>query len=347
MHELDLAYMAGAFDGDGSISLIRRLGKNGKNNEYYALAQIEKVNSALPKFFHEVFGGQIIISKPNVGKDGISRMGTYQWKSPKGEKCKEILLKLLPYLCQKREQANLLIDYITENPFIRGHRLTQEEMNKRDDAFNKLGILKLKNTTGKKISIKPKRNNTDPYFLSYLAGLMDTDGSFSIKREKPSRKSKSPSHTPVILLSMVAIPSLNFIKDNCIEGRIIIIKAKNARFYQSYRFGIYSKTEAISFLEKVIPYLKIKKAAAECLLEFCKNSVRTAYGKGGLSESELEFRENCYMRLKELNDGVYKSPLIILKTLPDNAGGNKGQAGDEPCSSNAVSEENPKGYAVL
>lgn len=348
MHEIDLAYMAGTFDGDGSVSIIRRKSKNGQNFEYFALAQMEKVSPVLPTFFYNTFGGQLIVNKPNVGKDGILRQGTYQWKSPKGEKCKEILLKLLPYLCQKKQQVQLVIDYINSNPFVRGNRLTAAQHKARDVFFNKLKIMRLKDTSNAKITEKKPVNNSEPFVLSYIAGLMDTDGSFSIKRENPKRGSKSPSHSPMIILSMVAVPSINFVRENCTEGSICVIAAKNARHKFAYRFTIGSLSQAISFIERILPFLKIKKESAVCLLEFCKmknNSIKS-HGKI-LSPAELQKRENYYMRLKELNNGVYKSSLIILKTLPGNAEGNKEQAGQQPCSLNAVSEKSLKGYAAL
>ena len=56
---------------------------------------------------------------------------------------------------------------------------------------------------------------------------------------------------------------------------------------------------------------------------------------------------NLEQRLKPKKNGRFKSLLIILKPLTDNAEGNKEQAGFMPCSLNAVSEETSKDDAVL
>ena len=81
------------------------------------------------------------------------------------------------------------------------------------------------------------------------------------------------------------------------------------------------KADIKSFLDKLLPYLTIKKDNALKLYNYCINAMQ--------------------------KNGVIKSPLIVLEPLPDNAGGNKEQAGFMPCSLNAVSEETSKDDAVL
>ena len=66
----------------------------------------------------------------------------------------------------------------------------------------------------------------------------------------------------------------------------------------------------------------------------------------GIPEEELKFRDKCYAEIIKLNNGVDKSPLIVLKPLTGNAEGNKVQAA-KACSMNAVSEETPKGDATV
>jgi len=87
-----------------------------------------------------------------------------------------------------------------------------------------------------------------------------------------------------------------------------------------------------------------RKAAIE-LLQFCE-TFKQMHGTKGVSSDELALRQQSYELIIAYNNGVVKSPLMDLEPLPDNAGGNKAEAA-KACTVNAVSEETPKGDAVL
>lgn len=322
----DISYIAGAIDGDGSFSLCQKKDPNGLNTLYYPLIQLASTDYRLPYLLRDNFGGAIHIRKAHIGNDGNQRKTSYQWKIEKRTKCYPFLQEIVPFLIVKKEQAQTLIDYLDENPFIRGSRgLEQHVIERRMKTYLKMQQLNSMPHPASFMIPKKRKNSEDCNFWKYVAGLMDTDGSFSIKRQKTKR------YAPVILLTMKEPAAINYFFKQCIYGSICTVTSKTTRHGHSFRFGIFSVLDCHAFLEKILPYVYIKKDQAEILHEYC--TIRLNADKK-LSSDEHEY---WYQRMIKMN-GVVKSPLIDLEPVTDNADGNKGQAGN-PCSLNAVSVE--------
>lgn len=346
---IKLAYLAGALDGDGSFSLMKATSHTSKSPLYFPLIQMANAHKKLIDLFVESFGGSERIRGAYTGRDGASRRISYQWKLEKSVKCKPFLDSIIPFLVIKKQRAQLLRDYILNNPFMRGAgKINDETLFNRERSYLKmLSFNQNPNTSGELLNKSKRKNSEDRLFWSYVAGLMDTDGSFSLKREnRKSGGSKSPVYTPSILLTMVDCRAIYFIKNNFDGGSILVVRAKTTTNGMCYRFNITSRADAINFLEKVIPFLVLKKNVAEHLLYFCKN-VELANGRNGVNDDQKLFREKCYVSIRQLNNGVVKSFLMDLKPLPDYAEGNKAQAGVKPCSVNVASGKTSKDDAVL
>ncbi len=342
--EIKLAYLAGALDGDGSFSLIKKV--SGKSVSvsplYYPVIQFGGLNKILVDMFVDEFGGSLTTKNAHINKDGNNRKTFYRWIADKSTKCMPALENLIPYLIVKKQRAIHLRNFITDNPFIRGsNRLTDDVLLRREKSY--LKMKEFNENPSMHCDLNSRRQTSeDSLFWAYVAGLMDTDGSFSLKREM--RKSKQ--YAPVILLTMVDCRAIYHIMNNFVGGKSIIIKAKTAKKGFCYRFSINSREAAINFLTRCLPYLSVKKDIAQKLLEFCQ-ATKVTKGCKGVSADDIRIRDQYYLELIELNNGVYKFPLIVLEPLPDNAGGNKEQAGQKPCSLNAVSEETSNEDAVL
>jgi len=342
--EIKLAYLAGALDGDGSFSLIKRTKGSsvGISPLYYPVIQFGGLHKELVDMFATEFGGSIFTRKAHINNDGKNRKTFFAWKTEKSNQCMPALESLIPYLIVKKQRATLLRDFITDNPFIRGsNRLTNDVLLRREKSY--LKMKEFNENPSMHCDLNSRRQTSeDSLFWAYAAGLMDTDGSFSLKRE--IRKSKQ--YAPVILLTMVDCRAIYHIMNNFVGGKSIIIKAKTAKKGFCYRFSINSREAAINFLTRCLPYLSVKKNIAQKLLEFCQIT-KVTKGCKGVSTADIQIRDQYYFDLIELNNGVYKFPLIVLEPLTDNAEGNKEQAGQKPCSLNAVSEETSNEDAVL
>ncbi len=94
MDTLDLAWMAGYLDGEGSFVL----------NHNSIRLQLD--NTYLPSllFFRQKFGGSILLPKRQKGRP------VYRWVLG-GKKLEPILELLLPYLREKKPQAQILADW--------------------------------------------------------------------------------------------------------------------------------------------------------------------------------------------------------------------------------------------
>ena len=330
--ELRMAYLAGIIDGDGSLSLIRKQEKDSVSPLYYPCMQLMNLDQGIINMFKSQFGGNVGVKKAYVGSDGCKRREINRWKLEKAPKCYPVLNDLVNYLIIKKDRAQLLLQYIKDNPFKRGQgTLTFDVLQNRHSTYLKMKSLNESKCYEGNIKEKKRRKNTDnQVFWAYLAGLMDTDGSFSIKKEK------NLAYQPVILLSMTDYRGINYIIDNCQYGRIMLVKSKTSNQGFCYRFGIFAKQDVIGFLEKIIPYLTIKKSAANTLLRFC-NEYIPMNGQKGISQDQKELREAFYQILIAINNGVFKSPLMDLKPLPSNVGGNKAEGSN--ATVNVVSEE--------
>lgn len=341
MHkETRLAYLAGALDGDGSFSLIKGTSHSSVSPLYYPMIQLANANKELVDLFYDTLGGRSSVRPSYVGKDGGSRLPSYYWKIEKSTQSLPVLESVIPYLVVKKQRAEFLRNYIINNPFNRGsNKLPDSLLSSRERAHIKMRSFNDNADINGQLLSKQKRIDSDSeIFWSYVAGLMDTDGSFSLKREmRSSSKSKSPVYSPSILLTMVDCRAIYYIMNNFSHGNMMVVKAKTATNGFCYRFSITGRKNAIIFLKKCIPFLVIKKSVASKLLEFCEN-MKAMNGKKGISEEESLMRQQYYCDVKNLNYGVYKSPLIDLETLPGNAEGNKAQAA-KACSVNVASEE--------
>lgn len=319
-----LAYIAGIIDGDGSISLTKR--NILPSPLYYPEVQLANQNKNLIHYFYDEFGGYKYCRKSWKGKNGSMRKDSWQWKLDK-RRCKSFLEKIMPFLKLKKERANYLLKYIDENPFKRGIRLTPEILRKREESYIKMIRLNIEKDINKTSPGKRRKTPVnDPIFWSYLGGLMDSDGSFSIKRETKNIVN-SFKYLPIISLTMTDIRGLSYIVQNCPYGTLRLYKAKATKYGFNYRFSIHSHEECSPFIERCLPYLKLKKNSAEVLYKFCKQKKKTKYCRAGVPLEESAFREQCYCKLIDANNGVYKSPLIDLEVLQlDDRGQDASQA---------------------
>lgn len=326
-----MSYLAGIMDGDGSFS-IGKLSKGSLNPLYHPLLQCASWRIEFLDLLKETFGGNFVVGKPWICRDGSMGHALTCWKLRSSANCKPALEALIPFLKIKKERAEIVLKFINECPFIRGKTLSKDEVIKRESLY--LKVINYNDWKGcyKNITSQLAQNmSEDPIFWSYVAGLIDTDGSFSVKKQVHNKGTHviNARYLPVISISMTDTRAINFIRENCNVGRFYVPKNESTNAKMHYQFGVYTKLECIEFLKRVIPYLRSKKANAEVLLDFCINSKNTLVCIYGVPAEEIAFREQCYQKLCSLNKyGVYKSSLIDSKLLPGDAGDNEGQAGN-------------------
>jgi hypothetical protein len=345
-----MAYLAGVMDGDGSFS-IGKITNGSLNPLYFPMLQCNTWRLEFVELLKKTLGGNLVKGKMHICKDGRDGHALTCWKLRSAANCKPALESLIPYLKIKKERAETVLQFINESPFKRGKILENSELVKRERFY--LKVINFNDWKGCYTSITTKLAkgmSSNDEFWSYVAGLMDTDGSFSIKKQTQNKGTHviNARYLPVISLSMTDTRAINYLRENCNVGKLYIPKNKSTNSGIHYQYGVYTKLECIEFLKRLIPFLRAKKANAMVLLDFCVNSKNTGYCKAGIPADELAYRESCYQELCHLNKyGVYKSSLMDSKFLPGDAGDNEAEAGQKPGTVNVASEKTPKGDAVL
>ncbi len=163
------------------------------------------------------------------------------------------------------------------------------------------------------------QDNQNQTRWSYIAGIMDADGCFMIFKHKRKTKNKqteralrfpkkvsawSITYIPGVKIAMIEPEAIELIEKEMGFGHMHIDGARKNRPNSKPIFHWYmrDKFKTAIFLENVIPYLRVKKNRALHLLEFCKHlqSVPTR-GYKGLSQEELNYREDMYIKIREFN----------------------------------------------
>ncbi len=280
-----MAYVAGLIDGDGSIGM--RIGPRGK---LCPLVQFHNSVKSAPIYLKTLFGGNLSSDKPK--KEGYKTI--WRWMLQGEQGCKNFIEKVGNLLVLKKDSAFELLEFI-QNPM------------KGKDYFSSCKSLNLKRKIEEVNFENIQRKNTDdPYFWAYVAGLMDTDGSFSVERyvRKPDKENRQKNdlikYGTKILISMVSEKSIRFLLENCTYGRIYTVKAKTALRGCAFRFDLSSRLHLIEFLKKIIPYLQIKSHQGLLLLDFCRKYA-PSQGVAKVPEDEVIYREETHKKMVNLN----------------------------------------------
>lgn len=290
--EIEMAYAAGILDGDGSFSLLlhRSVTKNSWRSFYYPCIQLSNAIKGMSEFLHDKFGGSLRIKKPQQKHHKI----LYVWSLRSREGCKSLIEKLMPYLKLKKDQAKLMLNFFHIDHFDQHegekYNLRMKNLN-RDILFNPEGFNK-----------QTLIDSEDPIFWSYFAGIMDTEGSFTLKKEKPHSGSINFRYNPVIQLTMVPAVCLNYIRENYSSGSFCVPKAKCTGKGYAYKMNLCGKEKCTNFIKRILPYLKYKNKQASLILKFYDDYNPVKHRRAGIPCEIIKIRENIYQQMKKLNE---------------------------------------------
>lgn len=138
MDKNSLSYLAGFFDGEGSISILKRK-KGSWNVSHFIRVSIGQKDGATLDWIKDGFGGNVYI---------VSRDGSYVW-AVSDYKGYDFLKTLVPFLHYKKPQAELAIKFyeerIMDSRRETKHKhtaLTQNELFLREKMFEEMKLLK-------------------------------------------------------------------------------------------------------------------------------------------------------------------------------------------------------------
>ena len=123
--KLDLAYLAGVLDSDGSISIIRIGASKGRPTDWAITVSVSQVTLGAIGHFHKLFGGGLTCGR---------HYALWRWQVSY-VKAVDVLRLVEPYLRIKREAAGLAIAFHeARQKSMRRSKLTEADVQFREDA---------------------------------------------------------------------------------------------------------------------------------------------------------------------------------------------------------------------
>jgi hypothetical protein len=227
------SYMAGLFDAEGCARLATH--KRGDKTYFEPKVFVSNKSRALMQWLVLHFGGNFARNvNCNAGEDW------YNWYLQSFSSVASFLKTILPYLKYKREQAEVLIEFI-EN------RDNLSEVQKFE-YLNKLKELKHHGSV---------TTETNSSFLksepAYLAGFFDGEGCI--------RVNKTPTeHSPSYHLIVTIANNDRSILDSCLKLYGGDVRKKDKR--DCYSWSLFNKVHIKQFLLDALPYLVVKRDEA-------------------------------------------------------------------------------------
>ena len=133
MRDTDIAYIAGLFDGEGSIEFTKR--KEKKRNGTYDCRRISMEISMTDKsvliWVHEVLGVGTLTKKPRKGlrKNGTKYLMQYRWRCTFRD-AYYVCRLLWPYAHTKLPKIQQVIDHYSQGKVMNGNVVSLDEYRK-------------------------------------------------------------------------------------------------------------------------------------------------------------------------------------------------------------------------
>lgn len=139
---IELAYIAGFFDGEGSITIHENFAPSprGKSPNHTLQVAIGNTDKRVVEWIHAHFGGSLTMrktTKPN-------HRDVMQWII-RSNGASQFLEAILPFLRMKIEQAKIGLSFQNEKGNYRRERLTQEMIDFREEKRRAIRLLNGRN----------------------------------------------------------------------------------------------------------------------------------------------------------------------------------------------------------
>ena len=136
----DVAYIAGLFDGEGSIYFARRIEKKKKHKgKGYRTSMSQRISmeitmtdESVVRWVHEVLGVGTVVRKPRKGrrKDGTKYLMQYKWRCT-FRQAYYVCCLIWPYAHTKLPKINQILEHYKDNEkMINGKVVNLEEYKK-------------------------------------------------------------------------------------------------------------------------------------------------------------------------------------------------------------------------
>ena len=133
MRDTDIAYLAGLFDGEGSIDFTKRKEKkrSGTYNCRRVSMEISMTDQSVIRWVHEVLGVGTVVKKPRKGlrKNGTKYLMQWRWRCTFRD-AYYVCRVLWPYAHTKLPKIQQVIDHYSQEKIINGNVVSLNEYRK-------------------------------------------------------------------------------------------------------------------------------------------------------------------------------------------------------------------------
>ena len=133
--DTDKAYIAGLFDGEGSVSYKQYMRKRAHNKKAYPTWQIRleiaMTDQSLLMWLHEVLGVGTLIDKPRKGKrkDGTKYLMQYRWRCTFRD-AYYVCCLIWPFAHTKLPKIQKILDHYADKKIMNGNVVSLDEYRK-------------------------------------------------------------------------------------------------------------------------------------------------------------------------------------------------------------------------
>jgi hypothetical protein len=246
-----MKWLAGFFDGDGSLNVIENK---------YPRVEIGQCNPEPLVMCFSKFGGSISVKK----KKGSNSRQIFKWVVNCSH-IREIVHALSPHVILEREHFDLCGKYFQA----------------LDDKADTYAIIDLLKSKAKSFDCCDKNRIND----EYIAGIFDAEGEVSLEFHHNGKASKYS----IKITQKSNIDFLEAIREYLGYGTV-----------DDWRLNIYSKKNITDFLNRVSPYLVVKKKQADTLFEFLSGKISLTPGVENIKkEKHMVYDSSKYVSKKK------------------------------------------------
>lgn len=153
------------------------------------------------------------------------------------------------------------------------------------------------------------------HYAPYIAGLLDGEGTFTVRW---NRRARSPSFQTYIAVSMTNEEVISLLSKILQVTYSCKLREKGRRPY--YMLRITTKHEIVMILEKLLPWLIVKREHAQIILEFIALKERKKFARKEIDiVKEIVYEQvELYLKIRQLNSkGPPFYPDELRSTLED------------------------------
>ena len=169
-----------------------------------------------------------------------------------------------------------------------------------------LGILSDMDFHGS-LSVK-KADNMKETEKSFIAGFIEGEGNISLIKSKNKSSLNGVALSPTVCITNTNIEMLKYILDICKIGHLHTFLRKRKQEHKNKSIlQLRKKSDVLSFLIEIEPYLVAKRSRALLLMEFCRNGEKRTNKWSHYSNRDFEIWEEMKILNKTGTDIGTKS----------------------------------------